>query len=376
MKWRLAMAAFFLVAGLLGNNALRRVDVPQYVDIEPQLATGAFHVHSRASHDCWTSPTTLAAAAQAAQVDFIVLTDHNVQAEAAAAQGGVCLLSFAELSTPGGHLIAMGASHSATRTLRRRLDVTQAAADMGAMPIVAHPTDSKRPWTGGWHGVGGLEIANVASAARRVGGLGLLGLVPLAGAALAAPRLALLQLMGRDDSSIALWDAHPRQQLVGFCGLDAHGWIASAHALNMWQMAFFDPAASTWRGTCAAHHQAALAMQQGQFYCFNALLGARPRFVFVARQADGRRHSATAQLLQSEVEALEIAAPRLNVGNVEIVVWRDGQVVLRSYDTHAEVMAPLPGTYRVELWATLPSLTGAAWRSPIVYSNRITLLGA
>ncbi|RYF12223.1 MAG: hypothetical protein EOO40_01735 [Deltaproteobacteria bacterium] len=371
MNWRW-VPALPPVAWLAWGLMLRQVPMPTYLDQDAALTTGVFHVHSEASHDSTTAPRTLRAAAKQCAVQFVVLTDHNVQKVFEGDADEPRLLSWSELSTPHGHLIGLGSPGALERRLRRQPDAVAQLDAIGGLPIVAHPSDLKRPWTGPWQQVRGLEVVNVASAARRRGGPGLLGLLPLALAYPAAPRLALLQLIDRDVQALRLWDSHLQQPLVGLCGLDAHGYVPTAAIMQTWQLGLSvsPPCRAADADLSTLVRQ---ALGAGRFFCYSALLGQRPRFRFAAVHRQLGRIDAAAELSQGEVEALEVVAPQLSVGQMEMVVWHNGQQIRRCQSATLRLERPPSGTYRVELWAELPTLWGTRRQLPVLYSNRLTL---
>src|SRR5690606_7615214 len=119
---------------------------------------------------------------------------------------GVVLLSAAELKTPFGHLIQLGAIDLLHPDRRREVSVHGAVRALGGVPILAHPSDRRRPWGGAIDGAGGLEIANLSSSARRRGGPVFAGLLGAAAAWRLRPGLALAQTYDRDEAALRRWD--------------------------------------------------------------------------------------------------------------------------------------------------------------------------
>ncbi len=340
---------------------------------------GAFHVHSADSHDCTTSQRHIAAAAKANGLDFIILTDHNAQQAAAREVEGVMLLSFAELTTPAGHVIALAQHDLPDRSARHRQDLLPWLQARGAAAIVAHPSDRKRPWTAQaaaadpYEGAAGLEVVNQAAAARRRGGPLMLGLLPLLLQSVVHPSLAVAQLYDHDVAALALWDSRPDPQFVGLCGLDAHGFLPTHLALRSWQVVISqvpDHSASLGEISILA------ALRTGRFFCNAALLGTPGVFDFSA--TNGRntvaRSGDTAPV--AGVEALRVELSGLTDSNANIVLLRGSEVVMRSSQHRLTLMHPPAGSYRVEIHATLPDGMFGLRRVPVLYSNRIRVAGA
>ena len=82
--------AFFLMGTLsLGAVCLRvksRI-APSFAGVKTQSIRGAFHVHSKTSHDGKLSIDQIAIAARQADIDFVILTDHNVSPAPPVIQG-------------------------------------------------------------------------------------------------------------------------------------------------------------------------------------------------------------------------------------------------------------------------------------------------
>ena len=86
-----------------------RIDLPLPAD-DPALVAGVFHVHTNRS-DGRSSPEEIAAAAARAGLKFVIFTDHGDGTAKPAApvyHEGVLCLDGVEISTRGGHYIAVG----------------------------------------------------------------------------------------------------------------------------------------------------------------------------------------------------------------------------------------------------------------------------
>jgi hypothetical protein len=137
---------------------------------------GIIHVHSRYSDGGGTVPE-IAAAAEKAGMDFVVLTDHNSsQARKEGFEknyGKVDLFVEMEASTHSGHLISFF-SHTTARNLsdpelrdlayKHYLGVDTRP---GMFVITAHPSNIKNPWNNFDRFSEGLEVVNFDSSWQR-----------------------------------------------------------------------------------------------------------------------------------------------------------------------------------------------------------------
>ncbi|MEE8409281.1 MAG: hypothetical protein V3T05_06735, partial [Myxococcota bacterium] len=218
----------FLIVVLISSLvvlALTRIvdrELPLLESSNERGVIGAFHIHSESSHDSSLTLDELTRTAAAIGLDFIIVTDHNNQIGGPVQRNGVLVVSSAEVSTPFGHLIQLGADRVPEREHRSGLDIHSRLRANGAVPILAHPTDPKRPWTGPLEGIGGLEVVNLSTAARQIGGPIFVGLLPNLITYRLNPTLAVAQLYSRDPRALERWDAESDPRIVGLCGVDAH----------------------------------------------------------------------------------------------------------------------------------------------------------
>ena len=332
-------------------------------------AVGTFHVHSAMSHDGRSSLEELLAAARAARLDFLILTDHNEQYAGPIVRDGVTVLSHAELSTRFGHLIQLGASQVLPASRRRDREIHDHVKSLDGAPIIAHPNDPKRPWRGPLEGAAGIEIANTASSARRHGGWALLGLAPLLGAGLLNPALALAQVYDRDAASLALWDESPRPDLLGFCGVDAHGWIDLELNLLAWTLVLTSPlpeAESERPGFLLSE------LLRGRFYCAAGLFGRAPRLHMAALHA-GKQVASTGETARAgEVDEI-VAVAVTAIPGQKLVLFKDGVGIRHVEGGALRLPSPTPGTYRVEVWIPVPEVVAGERVVPILYSQRLRI---
>src|SRR5688572_7406755 len=226
MAAALLAAAFLFVALPLPERPIRQ-PAPA---ANTRIAVGAFHIHTNRS-DGSGSPDDAAAAAARAGLNFIVLTDHGDgtrKPDAPQYRSGVLVIDAVELSTQGGHYIAIGLPQAPYPLRGEARDVAADVRRLGGFGIVAHP-DSAKPGLQ-WHDwnaeFDGLEWLNADTEWRDERP------AQLARALVRYPFRAaetLASLLDRPDVTLERWDAiTQRRPVVALAGADAHaraGWM-------------------------------------------------------------------------------------------------------------------------------------------------------
>lgn len=224
-RWlRAAAIVLALVAGalaaLLPPAAIRTAP---FTDGGP-IVRGAYHMHSDRS-DGSASLDEIAAAAQRAGLQFIIVTDHGDGTrppDAPQYRHGVLVIDAVELSTTGGHLAALGLPATPYPFAGAAADVLEDVHRLGGVGFAAHP-DSPRPslrWEPRDAAVDGIEWVNADSGWRdEPAG-------PLARAALSywfRPAGSIAALLDRPDALLARWDAMGLTRSVpALAAADAH----------------------------------------------------------------------------------------------------------------------------------------------------------
>ena len=190
---------------------------------------GAFHVHSQRSDGSGTVPE-IAAAAAAAGLDFVVLTDHGdaTWIAAPAYHSGVLMIDGVEISTDGGHYAAVGLGSSPYPLGGDARGVIEDVRRLGGFGIAAHPT-SPRPalaWSGPTLRVDGVEWVNGDTAWRDERWP---SLARVLFSYWIRPAESLALLLDRPEPALALWDdLASRRRVVGIGAVDAHARLAAA----------------------------------------------------------------------------------------------------------------------------------------------------
>lgn len=135
---------------------------------------GVLHVHTSRS-DGLSGPDEVAAAAARAGLKFVVFTDHGDgtrRPDPPMYRSGVLCLDGVEISTTGGHLIALDMPASPYPLGGEARDVVEDVKRLGGLGIAAHPDSPKpglkwREWTAPFDG---MELLNLDTSWRVVAG--------------------------------------------------------------------------------------------------------------------------------------------------------------------------------------------------------------
>ena len=128
---------------------------------------GAIHVHTRRSDGSGTVDDVARAAARAG-LNFVILTDHGDgtrEPEQPVYRQGVLCIDAVEISTTGGHVIALAVPRTSYSLGGETRDVLEDIARLGGMSIAAHPSSSRPQlqWTDWNLKPDGLEWVNADS---------------------------------------------------------------------------------------------------------------------------------------------------------------------------------------------------------------------
>ena len=358
---------------------------------------GAVHVHTVASCDASGTVGEIAAAAKAAGLDFVVLSDHIRAGRAEEPRrprwvDGVLIVFAEETSLDEGHLLAIG-----TESHRYAMGPTvrQAIADvrrLGGAAIIAHPVSIRNSWKGGYNIVDGLEILNLAGALERLVG-GSWG--PLVSAVLAYPASAaatLLVALTEVPAGLATWDertasgATPwprRMSVVG--GVDAHGpqflgmptYEQAMGALTTTVWLERSPEDSAGGDARVAALRVEEALGRGEAAVIVAAAGRAPGFEFVMRRAGvgaGARVFGPGEAVPVADGKWTFTAGLGGPGSYRIELVRDGVPIASREDGDLEYSTHAAGTYRVQVFRTDgPAGAGREGATPWVLSNPIYL---
>ena len=339
---------------------------------------GVVHVHTTLS-DGAATPDEVIAAARAAGLKFVVITDHNTL-DAKRWEGyhdGVLVIVGTEVSTTAGHVLGLGIPDPVFRFSGDAEDALDDVLTLGGAAFAAHPT-SPRPdfrWTG-WPlpGSWGVEVINGDSQWRAAGWgrlLRTLALYPL------NHEYALLGSLTPPTEALARWDALlARRPAAAIAGADAHGQvpIAKDRALRFPSyVSLFNVARNhvllsrPLTGDAAVDGAGIVrALAVGRSYVGLDALAPADGFSFTAVEASDTTRTpwSMGDVVPPEPGLRLRAGGRLPEGaRLDLV---HGGRVIASAAGAIDVEAPGPGVYRVEV--RLPG-----WDVPWVISNPISV---
>ena len=193
---------------------------------DPLVVKGAVHIHTVRS-DGGGTVDDVAVAAAAAGLAFVVVTDHGDgrRIEPPSYRSGVLVLDGAEISTAGGHVLAIGIRRAEYPLGGEASDAIEDIHRLGGLAIVAHPTSPKRElaWSAWDAPYDGLEWLNADSEWRdeSAGALFRLGL-----GYWLRPAAAVARTFDRPTTALQRADAEgARRGIVLVAGQDAHARI-------------------------------------------------------------------------------------------------------------------------------------------------------
>ncbi len=379
------------VGGLLAATILtlppapRRLAVSRGVPLSTSFA-GAYHVHSNRS-DGTGAVDAIARAAAAARLQFVILTDHSDgirPPDAPQYRHGVLLIDALEVSTAGGHYVALDMPAAPYRLAGAPLDVAEDVARLGGFGIVAHPASLKNElrWQAWNAPIDGLEWLNADSEWRdepRRAILWALWHYPFRAAG------AIASVLDRPTAVFEEWDRlTARRRVVGLAAVDAHaslGWLGdrATHestgsrllAVPSYEAAFRTFSirvrlASATNGD--AQHDARLlltAIRQGHLYSVIDAVAPSGQFDFRAESGDQRADMGD-QLIADGPIRLRVSTDVPAGGR--IVLFQDGRIVKTSGQGSLAHEASRPATFRVE--ARVPGAPGEP-PVPWIVSNPI-----
>ena len=196
--------------------------------IPRRTVAGAYHVHTTAS-DGAADRAAVAAAARRAGLQFVIVTDHGDGSSIPAPVyfDGVLCISGAEISTNGGHYVALGLAPAPYPLGGEAAAVVEDVARLGGFGVAAHP-DSPKPalaWTDWTVPFDGIEWLNADTEWRNESRA---RLTRVLFDYLLRPGPALASVLDRPSATLARWDALTSQRpVVALAGHDAHGGVGT-----------------------------------------------------------------------------------------------------------------------------------------------------
>jgi hypothetical protein len=324
-------------------------------------------VHSTQSDGAGTRDE-IAAAASRAGLQFVVFADHGDgtrEPDPPKYSQGVLCLDGVEVSTDGGHYVALGLPKAPYRLGGEVAGVVEDVARLGGFGVIAHP-DSPKPelaWSDWKVSGSGLEWLSADSAWREISWP---RLVWTTLQYLTRPAAALAGSLGRPGATLARWDSLAQQRPVPvLAGHDAHGGALNAS----YQAAFasFSTRAvlrQPLSGDAEADGAQLLeALRQGRAYTVLDGLGRNGWLDLRAREQE------TVEVVGGRLEGLgpiTLTARAPTLPGSRLLVLRNGHAVSDVAAGQVRLETYEPGAYRVEV-----RLPGRDAHAPWILSNPV-----
>ena len=344
---------------------------------------GAIHVHTSRSDGSGTIDDVARAAARAG-LNFVILTDHGDgtrEPEPAAYKQGVLCIDAVEISTTGGHVVALGLPRTSYSLGGETRDVLEDVARLGGMSIAAHPSSSRPQlqWTDWNLKPDGLEWVNADSEWRDepVGAF--------ARTLLTYPFRkpeTLATLLDRPEEALHRWDAITAQRpVVAVAGADAHARIPLTSVRDPYNARVSLPVPgyeqifrtfsiglpdAMLTGESKTDARLVLdAIRRGRVFSSIDALAGPVAFVFAASNAN-RTVAMGDEVIAKGAMTFQVTSNAPD--GVRVTLLRDGRPVRTVSGPHLEYESSDAGVYRVEMqWPGAPGEPAIPW----VVSNPI-----
>ena len=339
-------------------------------DVVPATAVvGGYHIHSNRS-DGSGSVDAIARAAHDAGLAFIILTDHGDDTAvplAPAYRSGVLTIDAVEISTNGGHLVAIGLPGASPYPLAGEpSDVIEDVHRRGGFAVVAHPDSTKpelewRAWNAPFDGLEWMNADSDSSWRTTTR----LELAAQAGRVLLRPPEALASMFTRPVATMRRWDMLLRRRPIpSLAGLDAHaniaGWPRYVDLFRTVGQVVELPAPLT--GQAASDAAAVIAaLREGRSYSIVRAFASPASLAFSAT------HDGTTFSLGTWVPPTGSVTWQAQVSdapNAHVTLIENGREVAGGRGRVSYTAPATPGAYRVEV--TYPGFT-----MPWIISNPI-----
>ncbi len=224
LLWRLSVVALAAAIGFTWWTVPPPALTAPASPPDPRVVRGSIHVHTARSDGSGTIDD-VASAAHRAGLQFVAITDHGDgtrSPEPPAYREGVLCIDGVEISTTGGHYLALGLPRTPYRLAGEPRDVVEDVKRFGGFGIIAHP-DSPKPaleWTDWDVPVDGVEWLNADTEWRRRDGNDMARAVATY---FLRPPETIAALFGPPGPVFSRWDTLTRSaHVIAIGGHDAH----------------------------------------------------------------------------------------------------------------------------------------------------------
>jgi hypothetical protein len=333
----------------------------------PRWLRGAFHVHTTRS-DGRGTVEEVAAAAWAAGLHFVVLTDHNdFGPREPVFVSGVLMVPGVEISTEHGHLVAFGMKRP-MEGIRAWMDGGEALAaveEAGGVGVLAHPVQRRNPWRHpeAARRTRGFELYSADTFFREAVRQPFSRLLPAVGASLAKPVHGVMTLVTPQPEAMArLLELQAEKPRVALCSHDAHGLPAYEDVFRALAMYLPSEDGQTTRALPREPHEAAErvveGLASGRALCVFRALGEPEGFTLEGLEDEERREAHVGEVLTVRLPPDMGDAVRVEVS---------GAGRLRPDGVTVELVEE--GAVQVEAWVRAPGrFFGTEWRPWVVPS--------
>ena len=335
---------------------------------------GAFHVHTNRS-DGRGSPSDVAAAAARAGLRFVILTDHGDATRAPdppTYRSGVLCLDGVEISTNGGHYIAVDMPASPYPLGGEVRAVVEDVERLGGFGVIAHPVSprSELKWNDWNLTVDAMELVNLDTSWRlRLRRPGFQSRLELLGALFAYPfrgEESIANLLATAPESFDRYQSlAARDHVVALAGADGHASLGLRGAdpgVGRYSLPFpgyetvfrtmslrVEPAAPLSGDPAADAVILVDSIRAGRVYTVVDGLASPPSFSFTASRGN-EMVGAGEELLDGDAFTLHVRSNAPQTFTTRI--WKDLRVLAAgNRDGQLSVVASGPGVYRAEIRA-------------------------
>ena len=364
---------------LLSTQRVAPATEAEYVDY-----TGVIHVHSSLGGHSTGKFAELIAAAQANQLNFVIMTEHPQQDFDTAAMtlsgmhAGVLFVNGSEVATSDGDrlLLIPGPLDTGSNGKQKTLEIIDRQRAAGGLSVAAYPSDSQNWQT---TPVDGVEVYNLFTNSRQINpvvmffdGLWSYGHYP---------ELMFANFFARPTEDLKRWDAAiagSQRRLVATAGNDAHSNIgvslndASGKQLLGVKLDPYERSFRTVRTHVLIKKDKGLsreslleALSQGHCYVSFDLFGDAKGFT-IHLELEGTKIKIMGDEIVYQAGLTLQASASLQC---RFVLLKNGEIVDQKSGPASVFAISDPGTYRVE--AYLDSLPTPVKGQPWIISNPI-----